>query len=184
MSKPVFDFSQMDFSRVAIIGSAGSGKTTLAKQLGTLFDRPVTHLDKILWGENWTELTHEQRLQILQPIVDLSQWIIDGTWAKTLEYRYKRATLVIFLDYKPTFCAWRAFRRSLKHKGIQRDDLAEGCIEKINFGFYRYILNFRKNTLPRIKNMQQTYPDVPVLCLKTTKQTKAFLSALQSFLTK
>lgn len=184
MTKHTYDFSQMDFSRVAIIGSAGSGKTTFAKSLGNLLNRPVTHLDKILWGENWTELTHEQRLEILAPIVDLPQWIIDGTWANTLECRYKRATLVIFLNHKPLSCAMRAFRRSLKYKGIQRDDLADGCIERVNFGFYRYILNFRKNTLPRIKNMQQTYPNVPVISLKTTKQNKAFLSALQNFLAK
>ncbi len=184
MKKLTYNFSQMDFSRVAIIGSAGSGKTTFSRQLAEMFCRDVTHLDRILWGENWTELTHEQRLEILAPIVDLPQWIIDGTWANTLECRYKRATLVIFLNYKPLFCAMRAFRRSLKYKGVQRDDLAEGCIERINFGFYRYILNFRKNTLPRIKNMQQTYPNVPVISLKTTKQTKAFLTALQNFLAK
>ena len=182
MTKVSYDFSAMDFSRVAVIGSAGSGKTTFSKSLGNLFGKDVIHLDKILWGQNWVELTHQEHVKILEPIVNEPSWIIDGLWAKTLEMRYKNATLVIFLNYKPTLCAWRAFCRSIKHTGKQRDDLALGCVEKVNFPFYRYILNFRKNSLPKIKAMQQTYPDVPVVCFATPKQTQAFLNQLEKHL--
>ncbi len=177
-----YDFNSMDFSRVAIIGSAGSGKTTFTKTLGRLFNRDVVHLDKILWGQNWTELTNQQHLQILEPIVAQQSWIIDGLWAKTLDVRYKNATLVIFLDYKPTLCAWRAFWRSVKHGGKQRDDLALGCVEKVNFGFYKYILNFRKNSLPKIQQAQQNYPNVPIVSFKNPRQTQRFLQQLKQHL--
>lgn len=181
MTKLTHDFSQMNFDRVAIIGSAGSGKTTFAKTLGSLLGRQVVHLDKILWGENWTQLTHEQHLQILEPIVQGNQWIIDGMWAKTLELRFKNATLVVFLDYKPSLCAWRAFSRSLKNGGKQRDDLATGCVEKIDFSFYNYILKFRKHSLPKIKQLQLDYPSVQVISLKNPKQTQQFVEQLQAY---
>lgn len=181
MTKLTHDFSQMNFDRVAIIGSAGSGKTTFAKTLGSLLGRQVVHLDKILWGENWTQLTHEQQTQILAPVVDSDQWIVDGLWASTLEMRYKRATLVIFLNYKPSLCAWRAFTRSVKHRGKQRDDLATGCVEKINPPFYKYILTFRKHSLPKIVAMQQAYPNVPVIAFTTPKQTQQFVEQLQAY---
>jgi adenylate kinase family enzyme len=182
MTKPAYDFSQMDFSRVCVIGSAGSGKTTFCKALGNLLGRQVTHLDKILWGENWTELTREQQVQILTSVVETDQWIIDGLWASTLEMRYKRATVVIFLNYKPTLCAWRAFTRAIKHKGKQRDDLATGCIEKIDFSFYNYILKFRKHSLPKIQQLQHDYPTVPVVCLNTPNQTQQFVEQLQVYI--
>ncbi len=183
MKQQTYDFSALDFSRVAVIGSAGSGKTTFSKSIGKLFDRSVTHLDKILWGENWTEQTIEQQLQILQPVVHCEGWIIDGTWLKTLDVRYKRATLVIFLHFKPTLCAWRAFKRSLKNRGKQRDDLAKGCVEKINWSFYRYILRFGKNSLPQIRQLQADNANVPLVTLKTPKQAKKFLDELQKYLT-
>lgn len=182
MTKHVFDFPTMDFSRVAIIGSAGSGKTTFAKTLGKLLDRQPTHLDKILWGENWTELTNEQHVQILEPIVNAPTWIIDGMWSKTLDMRYKNATLVVFLDYKPALCAWRAFWRSVKHGGKQRDDLATGCVERVDPQFYKYILNFRKGCRLKVVQAQQDYPNVPIISFKNPKQTKAFLTQLQEYL--
>ena len=182
MTKLTFDFSAMDFSRVCVIGSAGSGKTTFTKTFGNLLGRDVTHLDKILWGENWTELTVDEQKANLAPVVAQENWIIDGLWPKTLEMRYSKATLVIFLDYTRILCAWRAFTRALKHKGKQRDDLALGCVEKVNPSFYKYILTFNKHSLPKIKAMQQSYPNVPVVSFKNPKQTQAFLTQLEKHL--
>ena len=182
MTKSIYDFSTLDFSRIAVIGSAGSGKTTLSKNVGKLLNRPVTHLDKILLGENWTDLPHEQHVQILQPIVEQPTWIIDGMWSKTLQMRYQRATLVLFLDYKPALCAWRAFTRSLKFNGKQRDDLAPGCVDKINLDFYKYILNFRKGCRLKVVQAQKDYPNVPVICFTKPKQARQFLSQLEQYL--
>ncbi|WP_338049208.1 hypothetical protein [Paenibacillus wynnii] len=36
-------------NRVLVLGSAGSGKSTLSQQLGEIFKLPVIHLDKYYW---------------------------------------------------------------------------------------------------------------------------------------
>jgi adenylate kinase family enzyme len=41
--------------RVAIIGSRGAGKSTLARKLGGILGLPVIHLDKEYWQPGWTE---------------------------------------------------------------------------------------------------------------------------------
>jgi adenylate kinase family enzyme len=41
--------------RIMIIGSCGSGKTTLATQLGKKTNIPVIHLDREYWQAGWVE---------------------------------------------------------------------------------------------------------------------------------
>ena len=182
MTKHIYDFPQLDFSRVCVIGSAGSGKTTFSKKIGNLIGITPTHLDKILLGENWTDLTHEQHVQILKPIVDKPTWLIDGMWSKTLDMRYKNATLVLFLDYKPAVCAWRAMTRSLKHMGKQRDDLAPGCKDKLDLKFYKYILGFRKGCRLKVLQAMQDHPSVPIIAFTKPKQAQEFFKQLEEYL--
>ncbi|CAN5686044.1 hypothetical protein BH24CHL4_BH24CHL4_24990 [soil metagenome] len=44
--------------RVTIVGSAGLGKSTLARRLGTLLDLPVAHLDTLYWQPGWAQPSH------------------------------------------------------------------------------------------------------------------------------
>ena len=40
-------------NRIVVIGSAGSGKSTLSQKLGQIYSLPVVHLDKYYWKPNW-----------------------------------------------------------------------------------------------------------------------------------
>jgi adenylate kinase family enzyme len=40
--------------RIAVIGSPGAGKSTLARELGAALGLPVYHLDRLLWRPHWT----------------------------------------------------------------------------------------------------------------------------------
>ena len=46
--------------RIAIIGCGGSGKTTLATQLGAALGLPVHHLDRLFWRAGWQETPKEE----------------------------------------------------------------------------------------------------------------------------
>ena len=41
--------------RVIVIGTSGSGKTTMAKRLAERLAAPHIELDGLHWGPNWTE---------------------------------------------------------------------------------------------------------------------------------
>jgi len=153
-----------NFQRVAIIGCPGSGKTTLSNQLGQLLNRPVVHLDKVLWAPNWQMIPYAQRKQIHDQLIAGDSWLIDGMWRSHLADRLQRATLVIFLDYKRSVCMRRATLRHLKNFRRQRPDIAQGCVEKHDRDFSNYIKTFNKKVRPFIiAQLAQTQAQVVVL---------------------
>jgi len=60
--------------RVAIIGSGGAGKSTLARKMGVLLNLLVHHLDKVFWLPNWEKMSQ-------------SEWVIDGNYGSTMDRR-------------------------------------------------------------------------------------------------
>lgn len=175
------DFSALDFSRVAVIGCPGSGKTTFAKSIGEILNRTVIHLDKVLWGANWQMLPYGERKIIHDKIVCSDVWLIDGMWKSHLNERLDRATLVIFLDYKRCVSMCRAINRRIKYRGKQRDDIADGCLEKLDNYFLHYIWTFRRVVRPIILKEFANRPNLSVVTLATPKQTDSFLYNLKQF---
>ncbi len=171
--------SQIDFSRVAIIGCPGSGKTVFSNKLGEILNRTVVHLDKILLGQNWDAKEFEQRVEIHNELIAQESWVIDGMWLSHLTERFKRATFVIFFDYKRSVCMWRAIKRQIKYNKKQRDDVADGCLDKMDKSFLDYIWTFKKKVRPQILQLIEENPQVQVVVLKNHKQTEQFIKALQ-----
>ena len=91
--------------RIMIIGSGGSGKTTLARQLGEKTGLPVVHLDQIWWSPgNWKHLEREKFDVLLQKELEKPQWILDGNFNRTIEARLAVCDTVIYLDYPRIVC--------------------------------------------------------------------------------
>ena len=85
--------------RISIVGGPGTGKSTLAYNLGKRLDLPVYHLDAIDHFENWRKRDSKERDKIILEKIEEPKWVIDGTYTSTLEKRLKNSDLVIFLNY-------------------------------------------------------------------------------------
>jgi adenylate kinase family enzyme len=131
--------------RIMIIGSGGSGKSTLATTLGQRLSLPVHHLDRIFWRAGWQSMPRAEFVQRQAELVARPQWIIDGNYDSTLQVRFAAADTVVFLDLHPLLCLWRVIRRWWRYRGRSRPDLSEGCPEKLEFEFLKWILTFRKH---------------------------------------
>lgn len=175
---PKYILPDLDFSRVAVIGCPGSGKTTFTLELGKILQREVVHLDKVLWGANWQMLPYNERQVIHNNLISADSWLIDGMWKSHLEQRLDRATLVIFLDYKRCVSMRRAISRRIKYRGKQRDDIADGCLEKLDNYFLHYIWTFRREVRPIVLQGFSARPNLNVVTLSNPKQTKLFLQQL------
>ncbi len=163
------------YQRILIIGSPGSGKSTFSKKLGNLTLLPVIHLDKEYWLPNWTVPDKNEWYQKLSSIIALDKWIIDGTYGDTLDLRLSRADLVIFLDYKKMLCVNSVIKRELQRKNKKRDDMANGCAEKLDFKFLNWVWKFPKIYRPKILSILEHHPNVKVITFKSRLESKKYL---------
>jgi hypothetical protein len=99
--------------RLAVIGPAGAGKSTLAGELGARLGIPVLHLDQLYWRPGWIATPPEEWASFQRRAIDDLQWIVDAQHDDMLPDWLEAADTVVFLDASPFRCLWRVGRRRL-----------------------------------------------------------------------
>ncbi|MBQ5783054.1 MAG: AAA family ATPase, partial [Oscillospiraceae bacterium] len=84
--------------KILIIGSPGSGKSTLSVKLSQKMNIPCVHLDKLWWKEDWVHVSREEFDVLLQTELEKDSWIMDGNFNRTLHHRLEYADTVIWMD--------------------------------------------------------------------------------------
>ncbi|MGF3104705.1 DNA topology modulation protein [Rossellomorea sp. DUT-2] len=162
--------------KVVLIGSGGSGKSTLARQLGEKLKINVYHLDALFWKPNWVGVQRNEQEKVQNELVRNEEWIIDGNYGGTMEIRLNAADTIIFLDISRTICVYRAFKRMLIYRNTTRPDMGEGCEERFDLKFIKWIWNYPKTSRPEILNRLKQLPkDKQVIMLKSPKEVQLFL---------
>lgn len=129
--------------RVMIIGQPGSGKSWLARALGDATGLPVVHIDLIHWKSGWVERSAAEKDKLVAEVHAQDSWIFEGGHSRSWSERMARADTCIWLDVPLWKRSWRVFRRTIQHYGQPRPDLPEGCPERFNWEFIRWIWNTR-----------------------------------------
>ena len=136
-------------NRISVIGGSGTGKTTLASNLGKDLNIPVYHLDGLNYFSDWEEREKTERDELIMDKTKGKKWVIDGTYTSTLEERLKKSDLIIYLDYSPFAQLKGILVRGFKLKGKERKEIP-GCNEKIDIKFVFWVLRWRKNKRRKI----------------------------------
>ncbi|HEX4228930.1 MAG TPA: hypothetical protein VHZ07_09675 [Bryobacteraceae bacterium] len=160
-------------ARIIILGCAGSGKTTLARQLGERTGAPVICLDAI-WQPRWGEKDVPVFRALMKTAHEGEEWISDGNFAvATFDIRLPRATVVIWMECSRLICVWRAVMRVFKRGEPHR-------IGKL-LDVLAFIWKFNAINRPRIEAMRMSYgPHVPVRRLTTSGDIASLLSSYGS----
>jgi adenylate kinase family enzyme len=87
--------------KIRIIGSCGSGKSTMARELSERYDIPYYEIDQIIWDRSSDNLKfpEEVRDATIRSIIYSDTWIVEGVQYKdwTLE-SIKKADIVFILN--------------------------------------------------------------------------------------
>lgn len=128
--------------KTAVLGYSGAGKSTLAKQLAVHAGSPVLYLDTVQWLPGWQERNVKEGVALVQNFLDThDSWVIDGNYQKyCFARRLEEADEILLLLLPRLFCFVSAWRRFLKSPHMSRESMTEGCPEKFDLEFIRWLL--------------------------------------------
>lgn len=94
-------------TRVAIIGNAGGGKSTLVVALGAHLGLPVHHFDKLQYQPGWKLTPAEELAASHAAILNEPTWVIDGwgSWP-LIEQRFAHADAIVLVDFSLVRHIW------------------------------------------------------------------------------
>lgn len=164
--------------RIMIIGCGGAGKSTLARQLGEKLGLPVVHLDQLFWRPGWVNVSREEFDSLHREALAQERWIMDGNFDRTMDERIKRCDTAIYLDFSRFACLMGVCKRVLTTYGKVRPDMGEGCPERIDWEFLKWVWDFNKNKREKNYRLLNESEGVETIVLKNRRAVKRFLKSL------
>ena len=104
--------------KILIIGTVGTGKTTLAKELSKKYNIKHYEIDSIVHDDEngGKKRTEKEQNEIIEAINKNRDWIIEGTLRKNLEYLLNLADKIIYLKISKSKRNKRILARFIKQK--------------------------------------------------------------------
>ena len=164
--------------KVIIIGCGGAGKSTLARQLGAKLNLPVVHLDKLFWRPGWEQISREEFDRHHREALAQEKWIIDGNYDRTMGERVKYCDTIIYLDFSRAACLMGVAQRILTSYGRVRPDMGEGCPERFDLEFIKWIWDFNKNNREKTYRLLNETEGKETVVLKNRRAVRLFLKSL------
>ncbi len=118
-----------------ILGVGGSGKSSLAVELGERLRVPVVHLDELYWSPGWVSAAPTEFVAAHAAAIAAEEWVIEGNYEELLSKRAARADAIVVLDLPRAVAAWDAFTRWVRWRGRARPGMTPGCPERMARGF-------------------------------------------------
>lgn len=153
----------------------------MSRELSEILDLPVIHLDKYYHDkkydfENDNKAWKEKVKNLMN---NKKEWIVEGIYPSTFEYRLPVADKIIFLDYPRRISVRRILKRRIEYRIKKRDDMPEGWKEKINMKYMKFVLleypNERRSVV--IDGIKNYNDKLVILC--SPHQTTRYVKTLQ-----
>lgn len=131
--------------KILIVGTVGTGKTTLARKLSKEYNIKYYEIDSIVHDDvNKKKRTPQQQNEIISNINKEDGWIIEGVLRENLEYLLEIAEKIIYLDIPKNTRNKRILTRYIKQKiGIEKLNYKPSL--KMLKMMYKWSNEFEKN---------------------------------------
>ncbi|MGH8935893.1 MAG: adenylate kinase [Acidimicrobiia bacterium] len=169
--------------RIAVIGTTGSGKTTLAARIAERLGTPHVELDALHWDPAWTPSPAFR--ERTAGALDGDEWVVDGNYSQVRDIVWSRADTVVWLDYSLWLILGRLLRRTLRRVS-RREELWNENRERLRdqLASRDSLFLWALRTYPRRK---REYPELlgrpehahlKVVRLRSPRHTRAWLADL------
>jgi len=165
--------------RILVVGSGGAGKSTFSRALGGALGLPVIHLDAHYWRAGWVEPTQDEWRATVAALVAGEGWVMDGNYSRTLVPRLAACDTVIFLDLPRWLCLWRVLARAWRYRGRSRPDMAQGCPEKMDATFLKWVWDYPNRSRASVLALLATAGHARVVRLRSRGEVARFLAPSQ-----
>ena len=167
--------------RVLVVGCSGAGKSRFSRRLAEATGLPRIELDHAYWRPGWTMPPKDEWLAKVAELCAEPAWILDGNYTSSLHVRLPHADTVIWVDYPRLVCIRRVIGRIARDYGRVRDGLPEGCPERFDLEFLRYIWNFNAKHKPRVAAaLEQFGSHVTLHMLRSDRDAERLLAEVSS----
>jgi adenylate kinase family enzyme len=167
--------------RVLVMGSSGSGKSTFARRLSEITDIPFVSLDALYWKPGWVASDNAEFEQRIAEVARRPQWVMDGNYTRygAGELRRHSSDTVIWFDLPRRSCMFGIMTRIAASYGKVRPEMAQGCPEKIDFEFFRYVWTYRRQQRPKLLTyFEGLRADQSFVCFTDRTQANDYLNAI------
>jgi adenylate kinase family enzyme len=173
----------MAMQKVAVIGNAGGGKSTLSRRVSEITGLPLHVLDKIKYRSGGIEVSHEDYKRAHQQILQTDQWIMDGFGCmETLWVRLDAADSLIFVDLPLYLHFWWVTKRLITGYFNPPAGWPEKSpILKSSINSYRVLWRCHKFLTPKYREyVEQAQSTKRVYHIRSAEQISQFLESIEN----
>lgn len=180
--------SAFPYCRIVVIGTTGSGKSTLSEKLAEKLQLDFIELDAVYWQPNWTPLPQADFCARISESTLTPRWVVAGNYKTVRNIVWPRAQAVIWLDYPLWTIFWqltfRTFRRWWNREllwGTNYESLRDHFKLWSEESLWHWLFKTywrRKREIPKLLSLPE-HQHLHVFRFEKPEQTTAWLASLQ-----
>ncbi len=168
-------------ARIHVVGTCGSGKTTLARQLAQALNYRHVELDALNWEPGWREASDQVFLERVRDATGEAGWVADGNYARGRPILWAQRPTVIWLDYSFPLVMTRVVSRTA-HRVLRQEELWNGNRESLRKAFSSdSIVWWALTTYHRRRREYPAqfarHPELPVIQIRDPAQAEQLLAS-------
>lgn len=167
-------------ARVIVVGTAGAGKTTLARAVAARLGIEHVEIDGLFHGPAWTP--RPSFLDDVRAFVARDAWVTEWQYDAARPILLERATLAVWLDYPLSLRMVRVVRRTVVRR-LRRETLWNGNVEGPLWTFVTdrdHIVRWAWRTRHKYDDIAAVvaHAGVPLVRLRSAAAADAWLESL------